>query len=157
MKNNLSHIDESGNILMDDVTNKEATARQAKASGNVYLPAIVLKELQKHHFLTAKGSIILTAQIAGIQAVKKTSELIPLCHQLATSKISVDILPLDDGLKITCEVSCVGQTGVEMEALTGVSIAALTIYDMCKALSHDIKIHNIQLDKKRGGKNDFSR
>lgn len=157
MKNNLSHINESGDIQMVDVTIKGVTVRQAVASGEVYLPEIVLDELKKHNFLTAKGSLILTAKIAGIQAVKKTSELIPLCHQILISKINIDILPTVQGLKVICEVKSAGQTGVEMEALTGVSVAALTVYDMCKAMSHDIKIHSIQLERKIGGKNDFKR
>ena len=108
-------------------------------------------------FLGHKGSIIQTAVIAGIQAVKKTAELIPLCHQLNLSKIQIDIAPVKNALQITCKVKCNEQTGVEMEALTGVSVSALTIYDMCKALSHDIKISEILLEQKTGGKNDFNR
>ena len=108
-------------------------------------------------FLGKKGSIIQTAIIAGIQGVKKTSELIPLCHQLNLSKVHIDIQPVDYALHIVCQVKCTGRTGVEMEALTGVSVSALTIYDMCKALSHDILISNIQLEQKTGGKNDFGR
>jgi cyclic pyranopterin phosphate synthase len=98
-----------------------------------------------------------TAVIAGIQGVKKTAELIPLCHQINLSKINVDITPGVDSFKIICSVKCTEKTGVEMEALTGVSVAALTIYDMCKALSQDISIGNIQLEQKTGGKNDFRR
>ncbi|MGS0527479.1 cyclic pyranopterin monophosphate synthase MoaC [Zobellia nedashkovskayae] len=102
-----------------------------------------------------KGSIIQTAVIAGIQAVKKTSELIPLCHQINLSKVQIDIVPNGQALEISCTVKCTEKTGVEMEALTGVSVSALTIYDMCKALSHDIRITNVQLEEKTGGKNDY--
>ena len=93
----------------------------------------------------------------GIQGVKKTSELIPLCHQINLTKINLDVIPTNNAFQITCTVKCDGKTGVEMEALTGVSIAALTIYDMCKALSHDIRIASIELEQKTGGKNDFQR
>lgn len=157
MKKQLSHIDESGNASMVDVSEKHATIRTALASGKVFFPSDVFKILAAQDFLGNKGSIIQTAVIAGIQAAKKTAELIPLCHQLNLSKIQIDITPVDNALLITCKVKCNEQTGVEMEALTGVSISALTIYDMCKALSHDIKISEIQLEQKTGGKHDFNR
>ena len=142
---------------MVDVSTKEVTARVATASGEVIFPAEVFSELEKNQFSNKKGSIIQTAVIAGIQAVKKTADLIPLCHQLALSKIQIDIKPKKTSFIINCTVKCTERTGVEMEALTGVSVSALTIYDMCKALSHDIKIANIQLEKKSGGKSDFNR
>jgi len=159
MEKELSHIDKSGNSSMVDVSNKQISARTAVASGKVTFPADVFESLAEKDFLGSKGSIIQTAVIAGIQAVKKTSELIPLCHQISLSKIQIDIEPFDfdQALQIICTVKCTEQTGVEMEALTGVSVSALTIYDMCKALSHDIKISNIQLEQKTGGKNDFNR
>ena len=157
MKKQLTHIDEGGNASMVDVSNKQITARTAMASGKVIFPSTVFKTLAKQDFLGHKGSIIQTAVIAGIQAVKKTAELIPLCHQINLSKIKIDIKPVDNALHINCIVKCKEQTGVEMEALTGVSVSALTIYDMCKALSHDIKISEIQLEHKTGGKNDFNR
>lgn len=157
MTKQLSHIDESGNAAMVDVSNKQSSIRTAVASGRVVFPSDVFKTLADKDFLGHKGSIIQTAVIAGIQAVKKTAELIPLCHQLNLSKIQIDITPADNALKISCTVKCNEQTGVEMEALTGVTVSALTIYDMCKALSHDIKISSIQLEQKTGGKNDFSR
>ncbi|WP_456867817.1 cyclic pyranopterin monophosphate synthase MoaC [Galbibacter sp. BG1] len=153
----LSHINEAGEATMVDVSTKEVTARVATASGEVIFPAEVFSELQKNQFSNKKGSIIQTAVIAGIQAVKKTADLIPLCHQLALSKIQIDIQPKETSFIINCIVKCTERTGVEMEALTGVSVSALTIYDMCKALSHDIKIANIQLEKKSGGKSDFNR
>jgi cyclic pyranopterin phosphate synthase len=157
MKKKLSHIDESGNASMVDVSEKQSSARTAIASGKVIFPLDVFKTLATQDFLGHKGSIIQTAVIAGIQAVKKTSELIPLCHQINLSKIQIDITPIDNALQVICKVKCSEQTGVEMEALTGVSVSALTIYDMCKALSHDIKISEIQLEQKTGGKNDFNR
>tara|TARA_R110000868_G_scaffold14075_16_gene65825 strand:- start:15136 stop:15609 length:474 start_codon:yes stop_codon:yes gene_type:complete len=157
MEHKLSHIDESGNANMVDVSEKERTARVAIASGKVIFPEAVFKTLADQEFLGKKGSILQTAIIAGIQGVKKTSDLIPLCHQLLLSKINIDIKPVGTSLEITCTVKCNERTGVEMEALTGVSVSALTIYDMCKALSQDIVISAIQLDKKTGGKNDFSR
>ncbi len=157
MKKKLSHTDESGNASMVDVSEKQSSARTAIASGKVIFPSDVFEILAAQDFLGHKGSIIQTAVIAGIQAVKKTSELIPLCHQINLSKIQIDITPIDNALQVICKVKCNEQTGVEMEALTGVSVSALTIYDMCKALSHDIKISEIQLEQKTGGKNDFNR
>lgn len=175
MSKELSHIDASGNASMVDVSSKTVTSRTATASGRVEFPSEVFETLAAQDFLGKKGSIIQTAVIAGIQAVKKTSELIPLCHQINLSKVQIDILPKKihaEGsheavnrtensnpekkfLEIRCTVKCNEKTGVEMEALTGVSVSALTIYDMCKALSHDIKITNIQLEEKTGGKHDY--
>lgn len=159
MAKELSHIDKAGNASMVDISNKQKSARTAVASGKVSFPTAVFESLANKDFLGPKGSIIQTAVVAGVQAVKKTSELIPLCHQINLSKIQIDITPFDfdQTLQITCTVKCIEQTGVEMEALTGVSVSALTIYDMCKALSHDIKISDIQLEQKTGGKNDFNR
>ena len=157
MSKELSHIDKAGNASMVDVSNKQTTVRIAVASGKVVFPSHVFETLASKDFLSHKGSIVQTAVIAGIQAVKKTSELIPLCHQINLSKIQIDITPVENALQITCKVKCNEQTGVEMEALTGVSVSALTIYDMCKALSHDIRISEIQLEHKTGGKNDFNR
>ncbi len=155
MNRKLSHIDESGNATMVDVSDKTVTSRTAIASGRVEFPAEVFKILAAQDFLGKKGSIIQTAVIAGIQAVKKTSELIPLCHQINLSKVHIDIHPSKNTLEIRCTVKCNEKTGVEMEALTGVSVSALTIYDMCKAVSHDIKITDIQLEQKTGGKHDY--
>lgn len=152
----LSHLDDAGNAAMVDVSEKKVTARTAIASGKVVFPSAVFEELSAQDFLGKKGSIIQTAVIAGIQAVKKTSELIPLCHQLSLSKVKVDIAPPGENcLEVTCTVKCNERTGVEMEALTGVSVSALTIYDMCKALSHDIVIGEIKLNEKTGGKSDY--
>ncbi|MGB7393994.1 MAG: cyclic pyranopterin monophosphate synthase MoaC [Pricia sp.] len=154
-KNELSHIDDSGNATMVDVSGKKPSAREAVASGRVEFPSDVFETLAAKDFLGKKGSILQTAVIAGIQAVKRTSDLIPLCHQINLSKIDIDIYPYKTNLEIRCTVRCNERTGVEMEALTGVSVAALTIYDMCKALSHDIRINDIQLEQKTGGKNDY--
>ncbi len=155
MNRKLSHVDESGNATMVDVSDKRVTARTAVASGQVEFPSVVFETLAAQDFLGKKGSIIQTAVIAGIQAVKRTSELIPLCHQINLSKVQIDIHPKKNILEIRCTVKCAEKTGVEMEALTGVSVSALTIYDMCKALSHDIKITDIQLEQKTGGKHDY--
>ena len=140
---------------MVDVSQKEVTSRYARASGKVIFPSEIFNDLQQQDFLSKKGSVIQTAVIAGIQAVKKTSDIIPLCHPLKLSKIGIEIEPGDACLEISCEVKCSERTGVEMEALTGVSAAALTIYDMTKALSHEIVISDIQLEKKTGGKKDY--
>lgn len=140
---------------MVDVSDKRVTARTAVASGRVVFPSDVFETLAAQDFLGKKGSIIQTAVIAGIQAVKRTSELIPLCHQINLSKVQIDIHPKKNILEIRCTVKCDEKTGVEMEALTGVSVSALTIYDMCKALSHDISITDIQLEQKTGGKHDY--
>jgi cyclic pyranopterin phosphate synthase len=157
MSQKLSHIDESGNAAMVDVSAKEATTRIAIASGKISFPPEVFETLKSQDFLSKKGSITQTAIIAGIQAVKQTANLIPLCHQLPLSKINIEVTPVVNALNIVCEVKCNERTGVEMEALTGVSICALTIYDMCKALSQDLKISDIQLEKKEGGKSNFTR
>ena len=150
-----SHLDESGNAVMVDVSDKTVSVRTAIASGRVEFPAKVFESLAAKDFLGKKGSIIQTAIIAGIQAVKKTSDLIPLCHQINLSKVQIDIHSKKPDLEIRCTVKCSERTGVEMEALTGVSVSALTIYDMCKALSHDIRITDIQLEQKTGGKHDY--
>lgn len=155
MKKELSHIDASGNATMVDVSQKKITERMAIATGKVEFPSAVFAQLSSQDFLGKKGSILQTAIIAGIQAVKKTSDLIPLCHQINLSKVAITIVPKTDYLEVTCTVKCTERTGVEMEALTGVTVSALTVYDMCKALSHDIKITEVQLAQKTGGKNDY--
>lgn len=157
MTKRLSHINEEGHAAMVDVSKKQQSVRTAVASGKVKFPAEVFETLEEQDFLGKKGSIVQTAVIAGIQGVKKTAELIPLCHQINLSKIQVDINPGRNEFHIRCTVKCNEKTGVEMEALTGVSVAALTIYDMCKALSHDIVVSNVQLEEKTGGKNDYQR
>ncbi|WP_205500820.1 cyclic pyranopterin monophosphate synthase MoaC [Rufibacter psychrotolerans] len=152
----LSHIDENGLPGMVDVSPKEVTVRTAVAEGKVRFPEAVFEQLSGQNFLTKKGGVIQTAIIAGVMAAKKTSDIIPLCHPLALSTCKVEIEPAENySLKVTCLVRCEGKTGVEMEALTGVSAAALCVYDMCKALSHDIQLTDIRLIQKTGGKSDI--
>ena len=155
--NEWSHLDEQGKVKMVDVGSKNETTRLAKAQAIVLMPAHVHDQLKAVDFSTAKGSVIQTAVIAGIMAAKKTPELIPLCHQLLLNSVDVQIEVVDSHLQIICSVKTSGKTGVEMEALTGASVAALTVYDMCKALSHDIEISSIRLLSKSGGKNDYER
>ena len=151
----LSHYDDAGKIKMVDVSEKAATARRAVASAKVLLSSATLETLKTQS--TPKGSPLEIARIAGIMAAKKTSELIPLCHQINLSKVNVTAELTDDGVTLTAEAVTTAQTGVEMEALTAAAIAALTIYDMCKAVQKDITITDIRLEAKTGGKEDYSR
>lgn len=153
--NEFSHIDSKGDTSMVDVSGKAVTRRTASAMAKIILPTSVKELLEKTGFQTGKGSIIQTAVLAGIMGAKKTSELIPLCHPLLISKIDVKIETDAEGLIVVCTAVLDGKTGVEMEALTGACIASLTIYDMCKALSHEIVIKEIKLLEKTGGKSDF--
>jgi len=151
----LSHYDESGDVKMVDVSEKSVTAREAKASARVLLSPSTLDAIRNQ--TNPKGNPLEIARIAGIQAAKRTSELIPLCHQIPLSSVDIDIGIKDDGLIIQAIARTSSQTGVEMEALTAVSVAALTIYDMCKAVQKDIVITDIQLESKTGGKADYVR
>lgn len=147
----LTHIDESGHARMVDVAAKPDTTRIAVAKGEVQMQAATLELIRAGAF--KKGDVLTVAQIAGIMGAKRTSELIPLCHPLPLTKIDVD-LSLDDsipGVVITATAKTIGKTGVEMEALTAVSVAALTIYDMAKAAEKTMKIQNIRLVEKHGG------
>lgn len=148
----LSHVDEHGMPRMVDVSAKAETKRLATAEARVWLPPLVYSHLAAAQFVSAKGSVISTAIIAGTQAVKRTSEWIPFCHPLMIESCDFSITPADPYLIIRCSVGITHKTGVEMEALTGASVAALTIYDMCKALSHEIRIESVQLIQKSGGK-----
>ena len=152
MDSGFTHFDKQGNARMVDVGDKDVTARRALAKGTIYVGETIFSAVTEK--TVKKGDVLTVAQVAGIQGAKRTSELIPLCH----------VLPLD-GVKITfemdrekseitayCEVKNTGRTGVEMEALTGVSTALLTIYDMCKALDHGMVIRDIHLEEKSGGK-----
>lgn len=152
--NKLSHFDETGKIKMVDVSEKETTARRAVASGKVFLNEKTLEILRANE--NPKGNPLEIARIAGIMAAKKTSELIPLCHQINLSKADVKIHITDYGVYLEAEAKTASQTGVEMEALTAISVAALTIYDMCKAVQEDIEISEIKLESKTGGKSDFA-
>lgn len=153
--NELSHYDESGKIRMVDISDKETTVRRAVASGMVLLSSESIELLKKNE--NPKGDPLEIARIAGIMAAKRTSELIPLCHQINLSKVNVDLKFTDVGIRLTAEAITTSQTGVEMEALTAVSVAALTIYDMCKAVQKDIEITDICLESKTGGKSDYQR
>lgn len=144
----LSHYDEAGQARMVDVSAKQETRREAEASAFVELSAEVLAALPRN----PKGDPLEVARIAGIQAAKRTAELIPLCHPLPLSHIDVSVAITESGVAIRAVVATTGPTGVEMEALTAASVAALTIYDMCKALDKGIVIRSVQLDRKSGGK-----
>ena len=151
----LSHFNEDGKIKMVDVSGKDTTTRRAVASGKVLLSSVTLGTLRTQP--TPKGDPLEIARIAGIMAAKRTSELIPLCHQINLSKVNVTAEFRDFGIYLTAEAVTNAQTGVEMEALTAVSVAALTIYDMCKAVQKDIVIAEIKLESKTGGKADYER
>jgi cyclic pyranopterin phosphate synthase len=140
---------------MVDVGAKAVTARSAVAESRVRLPAQVAAQLRSAGYATAKGPVFHTAIVAGTMAAKRTHELIPFCHPLGLEKCRVTIEPDGDDLVIRCEAGVHHRTGVEMEALTGASVAALTIYDMCKALSHELVIGPTRLLEKRGGRSDF--
>ena len=153
-----THLDKKGNPSMVDVSDKTNTTRTAIAQSIVMLDDEILQHFENDEISTKKGPVFQTAILAGIMAAKQTSNLIPLCHPLALSKCGVDIkLNENKEVVIRCTVKLNGKTGVEMEALTGASVAALTIYDMCKAFSHEIIIKETKLIKKTGGKSDFLR
>jgi cyclic pyranopterin phosphate synthase len=152
----LSHFDEQGKIKMVDVSEKETTVRRAVASAKVLLSKETIEILRSNE--NPKGNPLEIARIAGIMAAKKTAELIPLCHQINLSKVNVKTEITETGVNLEAEAKTASQTGVEMEALTAVSVAALTIYDMCKAVQKDIVITEIRLESKQGGKSgDFER
>lgn len=152
----LSHLDASGNARMVDVGEKPETARAAAASGFVRLQPNTVQILRDGAL--PKGDALAAARIAGIMAAKRTSDLIPLCHPLPISRVSVDLRITDAGVEIDAEVGVTGKTGVEMEALTAVSVTALTIYDMVKSVDRSAVITDIRLERKSGGKSgDFHR
>ncbi|MDA9570029.1 cyclic pyranopterin monophosphate synthase MoaC [Porticoccaceae bacterium] len=154
----LSHIDQQGKSRMVDVGDKFITRRVAVAQTKVIFPLEAYNKLQQKQLSSTKGSIIDTANIAGVMAAKRTADLIPMCHPLPIDFCKLDFTQIDEecSLLIQAEVRVNHKTGVEMEALTAASVAALTIYDMCKALSHDIRINDLQLVNKTGGKSDFT-
>lgn len=141
--------------MMVDVGDKAITKRQAQAECYIHFPEDVFEMLRRNQFLTHKGSIINTSIVAGLMAAKKTSDILPLCHPLPLTGTDLDITPEQNRIRILCTVKCEGKTGVEMEALTGASVAALCIYDMCKAFSHDLTISGLKLCFKTGGKSDY--
>ena len=150
----LTHVDGQGRPRMVDVGVKAVTRREATAEARVRFPPAVARTLRAQGMQSAKGPVVDTAIIAGTMAVKRTHELIPFCHPLPIEQCRIDITVVDDDLLVRCTVALSHKTGVEMEALTGASVAALTIYDMCKALSHEIVIDGVRLVEKRGGKRD---
>jgi len=153
-----SHLDERGQPNMVDVSEKLTSRRTAVARSIIVLPVEVLEQLTNGDIQTQKGSVFQTAVIAGIMAAKKTGDLIPLCHPLGLDNCSINIhLNGQQEVVVDCTATITAKTGVEMEALVGASIAALTIYDMCKAMSHDIVIKETKLMEKTGGKRDFKR
>lgn len=154
--NKLSHYDEAGRATMVDVGEKSETKRRAVASARVLLNAETVRAIRRNQ--TPKGNPLEIARIAGILAAKKTSDLIPLCHQIALSKIEIRAELADTGVYLEAEVATTAPTGVEIEALTAVSIAALTVYDMCKAVDKSITITDVRLESKSGGKSgDYNR
>jgi cyclic pyranopterin monophosphate synthase len=148
LKRELSHYDQSGRARMVDVSAKTASVRQAEASAFVLMNTAVLDSLSRN----PKGDPLETARLAGIMAAKKTAELIPLCHPLPLSHIDVELRQCENGIAISSSVKTTAETGVEMEALVAASVAALTVYDMCKALDKGIEIREIVLQHKSGGK-----
>ncbi len=150
MSGKLSHLDASGAARMVDVGHKAATERVAIAEGHIRLSAEALAAIAEG--ATKKGDVLATARIAGIMAAKRTSELIPLCHPLPLSSLAVDLALGEGRITITAEARTTGQTGVEMEALTAVTVALLTVYDMAKALDRAMMIEGVRLLEKRGGK-----
>lgn len=147
-----THIDTSGQVRMVDVTDKKTTSRTAVAQGTIFMKPDTLKQIQDQAL--KKGNVLETARIAGAMAAKKTADLIPMCHPLNITHIQVDLIPDDrnNAIQIKATARIVGQTGVEMEALTAVSVAALTIYDMCKSHDRTMRISDIYLLEKSGGK-----
>jgi cyclic pyranopterin monophosphate synthase len=148
LKTKLSHYERSGRPRMVDVSAKPASSREAQASAFVAMTQSVLEALATN----PKGDPLETARIAGIMAAKKTSELIPLCHPLPLSYVDVELRQCENGIAISSSAKTIGETGVEMEALVAASVAALTVYDMCKALDKGIEIREIVLERKSGGK-----
>lgn len=152
----LSHLDESNRPSMVDISGKSVSHRNAVAESTVQFTQEIWDLLEGDEIHGKKGPVFQTAVLAGVMATKKTSELIPLCHPLPLNHCSIEIRPVaNQQVRVRCLVSTDHKTGVEMEALTGASVAALTLYDMCKALSHDIRILETRLISKTGGKQDF--
>jgi molybdenum cofactor biosynthesis protein MoaC len=146
----LSHLDHAGNIRMVDISTKQGTNRQAVAEGIIHMQPETLAKIEAGE--TPKGNVLTTAKIAGIQAAKKVPDIIPLCHQINLSWLDIDFESTKTGIKITATARAQYSTGVEMEALAAVSVTALTIYDMVKAIDKEMTIDNIRLVKKSGGK-----
>ena len=153
---NFSHLNENNNPKMVNVSDKKITKRTAIAKATMFLGEEIISHFNNDELITKKGPVFQTAIIAGIQGVKKTSEIIPMCHPLLINGVDINIHVINsEHIEVLCEVIIEGKTGVEMEALTGVNIACLTIYDMCKSISQDIIIKEVKLLEKTGGKSDI--
>ena len=153
---NFSHLIENNNPKMVNVSDKKITKRTAIAKATMFLGKEIITHFNNDELITKKGPVFQTAIIAGIQGVKKTSEIIPMCHPLLINGVDINIHIINsEHIEVLCEVIIEGKTGVEMEALTGVNIACLTIYDMCKSISQDIIIKEVKLLEKTGGKSDI--
>ncbi|MEW5902833.1 MAG: cyclic pyranopterin monophosphate synthase MoaC [Pseudomonadota bacterium] len=153
----LTHFSESGRARMVDVSAKDATVRVAIASGIIRMQPQTLQRIREGK--VGKGNVLAVADVAAVMAAKRTPDIIPMCHSIALSGVQVEFSEIDEadaqgcvGLHATVTASCVGQTGVEMEALTAANVALLTIYDMCKAIDRGMRIESVQLEEKRGGK-----
>ena len=152
----LSHINNKGNPKMVTISDKKITKRTAVAKATMFLGKELISYFTNDELITKKGPVFQTAIIAGIQGVKKTSELIPMCHPLLINGVDIDINVIDsENIEVFCKVVIEGKTGVEMEALTGVNITCLTIYDMCKSISQEMVIKEVKLLVKTGGKSDI--
>jgi len=157
MASKLSHLDKAGNPRMVDVSAKKTTKRVARAQAVVHIGKAIAALLKGDDIITRKGPVFQTAIIAGVMGAKQTSSLIPLCHPIGLEDCQVSIKLKGEKVFINTTTTISAKTGVEMEALTAASVAALTIYDMCKAMSHDITIEQVRLMEKSGGKKDFKR
>lgn len=156
-KNTLTHLDQNDRPQMVDVSDKAVTTRTATATCLVILGGELMSEFESGDLITKKGSVLQTATIAGIMGSKRTPDLIPMCHPIGLEKVKIMIEPADDRrLLVSCMCKITSKTGVEMEALTGASTAALTIYDMCKSKNPGIQITDLKLVEKRGGKSDYN-
>ncbi len=156
-KKKFTHIDPAGNPTMVDVSEKKITKRTAKAQATVNVGPTILRQIKDNELITKKGPVFQTAIIAGVMGAKQTSSLIPFCHPLGLEDCKIKIHVSKGRIVIDTIATVTGKTGVEMEALTAASVAALTVYDMCKALSHNIVVEEIKLMEKTGGKKDFKR
>ena len=153
---NFSHLNEKNNPKMVNVSDKKITKRTAIAKATMFLGEEIISHFNNDELITKKGPVFQTAIIAGIQGVKKTSEIIPMCHPLLINGVDINIHVINsEHIEVLCEVIIEGKTGIEMEALTGVNITCLTIYDMCKSISQDIIIKEVKLLEKTGGKSDI--
>lgn len=153
---NFTHINEQNQPKMVNVSDKKITKRTAIAKATMFLGSKIISHFNNEELITKKGPVFQTAIIAGIQAVKKTSDLIPMCHPLLINGVDIDIKITDtENIEVLCKVTIEGKTGVEMEALTGASATCLTIYDMCKAISQKMVIKEVKLVEKTGGKSDI--